>query len=70
MKTQTIRADKMEVGGVYTIKGEALEITNIAPLWYDKNKNTLVVTGMNSEWEEKEVRVQVNEAVQFEDYIF
>ena len=65
-----IRADEMEVGGIYTINGEELEITSIAPLWYDKNKNTLVIKAVDFEEEEKEFQLYVSASVYFEDYGF
>ena len=67
-REEAIRADQMEAGEVYRINGEYLEITEIKPLWYDKNKNTLVITAVDYEGNEGDFQLYVSATVYFEGY--
>tara|TARA_R100001510_G_scaffold57756_1_gene67487 strand:- start:11145 stop:11375 length:231 start_codon:yes stop_codon:yes gene_type:complete len=45
MTEQQIRADQMEVGGIYEIKGIMLNIVKVGYHWADKNKNFIHADG-------------------------
>ena len=67
-ETKVIRADEIIEGMIVTLQSLQLLVLEIKPLWYDKNKNYLVITGSDYEDKIRNIRVMVNEEVEIEEY--